>query len=155
MTTLPAVSEMRLLAFWPVPPKCQSREARRRYVLIPCRTLLTSCTPSVVAGLPTDCYVDKTRPRTVRNAGGIIGVDISAESLPLAMGRSCCENAVVGNLDEPLALDTGRFDAIISVGVFSYVEKFDTCFDEMVCLARPGASIPLLSSNELLGGGLS
>ena len=91
---------------------------------------------------------------SVRDAGGIIGVDISAESLPLAMGRGCYENAVVGDLDEPLALDTGSFDAIISVGVFSYVEKFDTCFDEMVRLARPGASIPLLSSNELVGGGL-
>ena len=44
---------------------------------------------------------------SVRDAGGIIGVDISAESLPLAMGRGCCENAVVGNLDEPLALDHG------------------------------------------------
>ena len=68
MTTLPAVSGMRLLAFWPVPPKCQSREARRRDVLerlptrsicIPCRTLLTNCTSSVITGLHTDCYVRK------------------------------------------------------------------------------------------------
>ena len=81
-------------------------------------------------------------------------MDISAESLSLAMGRGCYENAVVGNLDEPLALDTGSFDAIISVGVFSYVEEFDTCLDEMVRLARPGASIHLLSSNDLVDGGL-
>ena len=32
---------------------------------------------------------------------------------------------------------TGSFDAIISVGVFSYVEKFDTCFDEMVSPGPP------------------
>ena len=66
-------------------------------------------------------------------------MDISAESLPLALVKGCYENAVVGNLDEPLALDTGSFDAIISMGVFSYAENFDTCFDEMNRLARPGA----------------
>ena len=38
-----------------------------------------------------------------------------------------------------MALDAGSFESIISLGVFSYVEKFDTCFAEMVRLARPGA----------------
>ena len=66
-------------------------------------------------------------------------MDISAELLPLAMAKGCCENGVVGNSDESLALDAGSFDAIIFVGLFSYVEKFDMCFDEMVRLARPGA----------------
>ena len=37
--------------------------------------------------------------------GGIIGVDISAESPPLAMAKGCCENTVVGISDEPLVLD--------------------------------------------------
>ena len=32
-----------------------------RFICISCRTLLTSCTLSVVTGLPTDCYVDKIR----------------------------------------------------------------------------------------------
>ena len=47
--------------------------------------------------------------------GSIIGVDISAELLPLAMAKGCCENGVVGNSDESLALDAGSFDAIIFV----------------------------------------
>ena len=66
-------------------------------------------------------------------------MDITAELLPLAMAKGCYEKAVVRNLNEPLALDAGSFDAIISVGFFSCVEKFDTCFDETVRLARPGA----------------
>ena len=80
MTTLPTVSKMRLLTFWPVLPKCQSREDRRRHVLerlpkrficISCRTLLTSCTPSVVTGLPTDCYVDKIRLEPASSSEGL------------------------------------------------------------------------------------
>ena len=75
-------------------------------------------------------------------------VDISANLLPLAMATGCCENTVGGNLDEPLAMDAGGFDAIIYVGVFSFVEEFDTCFDEMVHVSP----FPLFSWSELVGG---
>ena len=43
--------------------------------------------------------------------GGIIGVDISAASLPLAMAKGYCENAVVGHLDEPLVSVTNTHSA--------------------------------------------
>ena len=71
MTTLPTVSETRLLTFWRVPPTRQSREERlpTRFICVPCRTWLTSCTPSVVTGLPTDCYVDKIRLEPLSSEG--------------------------------------------------------------------------------------
>ena len=53
--------------------------------------------------------------------GGITGVDMSAELLPLTVAKGCCEDAVLG-------AGTGSFDANISVGVIFCAEKFDTCF---------------------------
>ena len=71
-------------------------------------------------------------------------VNDMAESLPLAMARGCYEKRCCGSLDVPSALDADSFEGIVSVEVFSYVEKIDTCFDEMVRLARLGALFPSL-----------
>ena len=142
MTTLPAVSEMRLLAFWPVPLKCQSREARRRYVLIPCRTLLTSCTPSVVTGLPTDCYVDKIRPRTVllTNTGGAESFSCNLTQSSLHRDFSFCipdefGQIIQGVFDQMFHIDSSMIN-VLSVRAES-VDAF------LIAFSATGSGLPV------------
>jgi len=49
------------------------------------------------------------------------------------------QQTLIANLDEILPLADEDFDLVVSVGVFSYVQRFDTLFDEILRVSRPGA----------------
>lgn len=70
--------------------------------------------------------------------GGIVGTDISQDSLDLALGKGVYASTVYANLDESLAFDANSFDAACCVGVLSYVERFDVLFPEIVRMLKPG-----------------
>lgn len=73
--------------------------------------------------------------------GSLTGLDISSGSLKLIGEKkpNVYTSTHVANLDKPLdMLKDGPYDAFVSVGVFSYVEKFDVLFQQIASLLKPG-----------------
>jgi predicted TPR repeat methyltransferase len=73
--------------------------------------------------------------------GSMTGMDISQASLDLVKSSkpSVYNHLHIGNLDLPLTqLTAPPYDAFISVGVFSYVERFDVLFSQIVEFLSPG-----------------
>mmetsp|Transcript_1760 Transcript_1760/g.2015 ORF Transcript_1760/g.2015 Transcript_1760/m.2015 type:complete len:271 (-) Transcript_1760:1232-2044(-) len=64
-------------------------------------------------------------------AGERIGFDISKRSLEIASSKNLYEQTVQGNLELELPFQNEFFSGIISVGVLSYVHRFDILFPEV------------------------
>lgn len=77
--------------------------------------------------------------------GAHVGVDISSKSIEISAKLGCYSGgAFVGSLEEPLSkevLAAGPFDAVISVGVLSYIHKFDVFWGETLKAIRPGGYV--------------
>ena len=86
--------------------------------------------------------------------GELVGVDISQVSLDVLMKDKpgLYDSSTVGNLDQrlPEVLGSGEFDAIVSVGVLSYVENFGSLFGEAARLCKPGSGVFLFSHRDNL-----
>lgn len=78
------------------------------------------------------------RSGSIGTEAGVIGSDISQQSLDLALAKGLYVDTVVANLDEALPWPESSFDAVSCVGVMSYVERFDVLFREIVRVLKPG-----------------
>lgn len=74
--------------------------------------------------------------------GAHVGVDISPKSVEIALKLGCYSGgAFVGSLEEPFSEEVvkkGPYDAVITVGVLSYVHKFDLLWPEVLKVLAPG-----------------
>ena len=79
----------------------------------------------------------------------ITGLDISAESVKLALGRGVYESVHEGDLQQPLPFADKSFDALTCVGVLTYVEEVSATFRDFCRLVRPSGHIVFTSRDDL------
>ncbi len=77
------------------------------------------------------------------------GVDISSASLQLAARKGVYRSLTRADLLEPLPFSSDTFDAIVCVGVLSYLSG-DAPFREFCRVARPGGIIVLSHRSDLV-----
>ncbi|EDX72433.1 Methyltransferase domain family [Coleofasciculus chthonoplastes PCC 7420] len=69
------------------------------------------------------------------------GIDISAEMLEQAEKKNVYTALYQKVMGEPLGFPSDSFDAIVSVGVFTYGHAPSCSFDELLRIAKPGGYI--------------
>jgi LSD1 subclass zinc finger protein len=78
----------------------------------------------------------------------IVGVDISRSQLKACRRRAAGRPVWLAQCEaEELPLESGQFDAVLSIGAFNYFNDPEGSLREMVRVARPGA--PIVVSDEL------
>ncbi len=77
----------------------------------------------------------------------IDGADVSERMLRVARGKGVYDQLLTVDLHQPLAIATGAYDAVVSVGVFGGHVPADA-MDEAVRLARSGGVV-CITVNEL------
>jgi ubiquinone/menaquinone biosynthesis C-methylase UbiE len=78
----------------------------------------------------------------------IIGVDISRLQLDACLRRAFGRPVWLAQCEaEVLPMESGRFDAVLSIGAFNYFNDPEGALREMVRVARPGA--PIVVSDEM------
>lgn len=80
----------------------------------------------------------------LRNAGylgRLVGIDISAASLEVAARREAYDATRVVDLQQPLPEPDRAFDAVVCVGVLTYVPDTSTIWRELARVVRPGGVV--------------
>ena len=73
--------------------------------------------------------------------GRIVGFDLSPASLDVAAARAVYDDLVVANLQEPLSLPDDAADALLCVGVLTYVPDTEAVWREFARVVAPGGTI--------------
>lgn len=68
--------------------------------------------------------------------GHVAGIDLSAASIDVAAGRQAYDSLGVADLQQPLDLGDGAFDAVVCVGVLSYVPDTEAIWREFARVTR-------------------
>merc|ERR1740121_223534 len=71
----------------------------------------------------------------------LVGTDISPESFKVTGPKQIYERLEVANLEEPQPFDDNSFDAVVCVGVLTYVNQFDGLFADWCRVIRPGGIV--------------
>jgi predicted TPR repeat methyltransferase len=71
----------------------------------------------------------------------IDGVDLSPEMLEVARGKQLYRNLMAADLNEPLSLASGSYDAAISAGAFTTGHVGAGALDEVLRIVRPGGLV--------------
>jgi len=71
----------------------------------------------------------------------LVGTDISPDSFKVTAQKSIYERLEVANLEETLPFEDDAFQAIVCVGVLSYVNAFDGLFAEFCRVTKPGGIV--------------
>ena len=75
-------------------------------------------------------------------AGRLLGVDLSPDSVAIAGERGIYDEVVVGDLQQPLAYGDDSVDAVVCVGVLTYVPDVAAIWGEFCRVTRPdGVSV--------------
>ena len=74
-------------------------------------------------------------------AGELHGVDISQASLDLARESGAYQQLSIGNLQEPLAIADDTYDALLCVGVMTYVPQVRECWTEFCRIVKSSGVI--------------
>lgn len=119
--------------------------------------------PSIVAGLTLEAVPDARSVldagcgtglvgRTLREAGyqhELFGVDISDESLAVAREAGGYTDLRLANLQTGLEFDDDRFDALVCVGVMTYVPDVERCWREFARVVRSGGVVVVTQRDDL------
>lgn len=81
--------------------------------------------------------------------GSLMGVDVSAESLRVAELTGAYETTAIADLQRPLGFVDDEFDALICVGVMTYVPEVEQCWREFARVVRPGGIIVVTQRGDL------
>ncbi len=71
----------------------------------------------------------------------IVGVDFSPGMLAEARSKAVYSALLEQDLLAPVAFESDRFDAVVSVGVFTFGHVTAEAFDELIRVTRPGGLI--------------
>jgi SAM-dependent methyltransferase len=96
-------------------------------------------------------YVTEYR-KALRDAGfdgRLLGVDLSPDSVALAVARGVYDEVVVGDLQQPLRYDDDSVDAVVCVGVLTYVPDVAAIWNEFCRITRPGGVIVLTQRDDV------
>jgi predicted TPR repeat methyltransferase len=87
--------------------------------------------------------------RDARFGGELLGVDLSPDSVALARSRGIYTEVVLGDLQEPLPYRDGTVDAVVCVGVLTYVPEVAAIWGEFCRVTRPGGVIVLTQRADI------
>lgn len=90
--------------------------------------------------------------RALRAAGYVNelhGIDLSDESLTVAAASGAYTLVSTANLQEPLGYATDMFDALVCVGVMTYVPDVESCWREFARSVRSGGIIVVTQRDDL------
>lgn len=81
--------------------------------------------------------------------GALLGVDLSPDSVALAAERGIYDEVVVGDLQQPLAYTDAAVDAVMCVGVLTYVPDVAAIWGEFCRVTRAGGVIVLTQRDDI------
>lgn len=81
--------------------------------------------------------------------GRILGLDISQASLGIAREGGAYDSLEQADLQQRLALDDGSVDAVVCVGVMTYLPRVEAVWREFARVARPGGIVVLTQREDL------
>ena len=81
--------------------------------------------------------------------GVLHGIDLSEQSVAVAAESGAYSSVEPGNLQQPLSFDDDSFDALICVGVMTYVPNVDACWREFCRVVRPGGVVVATQREDL------
>lgn len=81
----------------------------------------------------------------------IDGTDISTEMLNVAAEKNIYENLIEGDLTATLPIDDNTYDGLLSAGTFTLGHVGPDAFDELLRIAKPGATFALSINDAHFG----
>jgi predicted TPR repeat methyltransferase len=81
--------------------------------------------------------------------GTLLGVDLSPDSVALAAERGIYDEVVVGDLQQPLREPDDSVDAVVCVGVLTYVPDVAAIWGEFCRVTRPGGYVVLTQRDDI------
>jgi predicted TPR repeat methyltransferase len=81
--------------------------------------------------------------------GRLLGVDLSPDSVALAVARGIYDEVAVGDLQQPLPFDDDRVDGVVCVGVLTYVPDVAAIWNDFCRITRPGGVIVLTQRDDI------
>jgi predicted TPR repeat methyltransferase len=81
--------------------------------------------------------------------GTLLGVDLSPDSVALAAERGIYDAVVVGDLQQPLGCEDQSVDAVVCVGVLTYVPDVAAIWGEFCRVTRPGGLVVLTQRDDI------
>ena len=82
-------------------------------------------------------------------AGRINGLDISHASLRIAEQRGGYDSLEHADLQQPLGLENGGVDAVVCVGVMTYLPDVEAVWRELARVVRPGGLVVVTQREDL------
>ena len=82
-------------------------------------------------------------------AGRIVGLDLSQASLEIAGDGGAYDSLEQADLQQPLALDDDTADAVVCVGVMTYLPEVEKVWRELARVARPGGIVVVTQREDL------
>ncbi len=82
-------------------------------------------------------------------AGQILGLDISQASIEIARQRGAYDSVEHADLQQRLPLDDDSVDAVVCVGVMTYLPEVEAVWREFARLVRPGGLVVATQREDL------
>ncbi len=81
----------------------------------------------------------------------IVGIDVSEASLEIARTTGAYASVFPADLQKPLEFADDRFDALLCVGVMTYVPEVEAAWREFARVVRPGGLVVVTQREDLWG----
>jgi predicted TPR repeat methyltransferase len=81
--------------------------------------------------------------------GRLLGVDLSPDSVAIAIARGIYDDVVTGDLQQPLQHADDSVDGIVCVGVLTYLPDVAAILGEFCRVVRPGGAIVLTQRDDI------
>ena len=81
--------------------------------------------------------------------GRITGLDISEESLEIARQRGAYDSVEQADLQQRLPVEDDRADAVVCVGVMTYLPEVEAVWREFARVTRPGGLVVVTQREDL------
>jgi predicted TPR repeat methyltransferase len=81
--------------------------------------------------------------------GQLVGVDISQASLGIAQQRGTYDSLEQADLQQRLAFEDDSFDAVVCVGVMTYLPEVEAVWREFARVTRPGGLVVATQREDL------
>lgn len=113
--------------------------------------LVRTHTPDAERVLDAGCGIGMSG-RALRSAGfdGVLhGVDVSPASIAKAVASDRYDECGVADLQQPLDIADDSFDALMCVGVMTYVPDVLACWREFARVVRPGGVVVATQRDDI------
>ncbi len=81
--------------------------------------------------------------------GQIVGLDVSQASLEIARRFGVYDSVELADLQQPLSVEDDSFDAVVCVGVMTYLPEVEVVWRELARVVRPGGLVVVTQREDL------